>query len=37
MILTYVSSGDDLSFKGNDGESYNVKLDGKEYPFQWMP
>jgi hypothetical protein len=36
MTLQYMATGDGLTFKGNDGEAYNVKFDGRDYPFQGM-
>ncbi len=34
MTLTFVSTGDGLKFTGSDGEAYNIKFDGKDYPFK---
>jgi hypothetical protein len=36
MTLQYAVASDGITFKGNDGEAYNVKFDGKDYPFQGM-
>jgi hypothetical protein len=34
LTLSFKSTGDTLSFKGSDGEAYEAKFDGKDYPFQ---
>lgn len=37
LIVTYTSTGNDLSMKAGTGESYDAKFDGKDYPYKGDP